>query len=208
MTEVSQSRVLGLRVFEEQPWESESNLRALLIEAPHALEHGLRVIDAVQEPAESCRFDLLALDKSGLLVLVETAVQNADALFLRALDHYRWTIEHLDMLARLHRQHSLDAGRPPRLLLAMPEIPPELEARSAQLTGINITLVEVRYLEAKGVRGLWARRRALAPPPVVADTTDEAPRATALTDEELRTLMDPLTTSSVPSRPLGTSGAG
>ena len=41
MTEVSQSRVLGLRVFQERPWESESSLRALLIEAPHALEHGL-----------------------------------------------------------------------------------------------------------------------------------------------------------------------
>jgi hypothetical protein len=208
MAEISQSRVLGLRVFETRSWESEDNLRALLIEAPHALEHGLRVIDAVLDPADSCRFDLLALDKSGLLVLVETAVQNADALFLRALDHYRWTIEHLDLLVRLHRQHSLDAGRPPRLLLAMPEIPLELKARSAQLTGINITLVEVRYLEAKGVRGLWARRLALAPPPVVADTTDEAPRATALTDEELRTLMNPLTTSSVPSRPLGAAGAG
>ena len=207
MTEVSQSRMLGLRVFEEQPWESESNLRSLLIEAPHALEHGLRVIDAVQEPAESCRFDLLALDKSGLLVLVETAVENADALFLRALDHYRWTIEHLDMLVRLHRQHPLDAGRPPRLLLAMPEIPPELKARSAQLTGINITLVELRYLEAKGVRGLWARRVALAPPPVAAATADEASFATALTNEELHTLMDPLTTSSA-SRPTGTSGAG
>ncbi len=186
---------------------SESNLRTLLIEAPHALEHGLRVIDAVQEPADSCRFDLLALDKSGLLVLVETAVRNADALFLRALDHYRWTIEHLDMLARLHRQHSLDAGRPPRLLLAMPEIPPELEARSAQLTGVDVTLVEVRYLDAEGVRGLWARRLALAPPPVPVDTTDDGSLAAALTDEELHTLMDPLTASSA-SRLPGTSGAG
>ena len=203
MAELSQSRVLGLRVFHEQPWESESNVRALLMEAPHALEQGLRFIDAVQEPADSCRFDLLALDESRRLVLVETAVRNADALFLRALDHYRWTSEHLDMLVRLHRQHGLEADRPPRLLLVMPEIPPELEARSAQLTGVDVTLVELRYLEAKEVRGLWARKLAPAPPPVAVAKTDDGPRAAALTDEELHTLMNPLTTSSA-SRSSGT----
>ena len=92
MSESSAARVVGLLTFQEQSLESEGQLRSLLLDAPHALEQGLHLIDAVLDPSRSLCFDLLAIDRSRRLVLVESLARDPDALLLRAPDHCTWTV--------------------------------------------------------------------------------------------------------------------
>ena len=123
MSDHDSARSLEMQVFQERDFGGDAALRALLLGFPRALEPGLQILEAVGKVSPSARFDILAMDRSRRLVLVEAAVRDADALLLRSLDHYAWALENLDRLPRAHPQDEAPAGAAPRLLLAMPEIP-------------------------------------------------------------------------------------
>lgn len=188
------ARSLETHVFQERDFGGDAALRLLLLDFPGALEPGLQILDAVGKASPSARFDILALDRSRRLVLVEAAAQDADALFLRSLDHYAWTLENLELVHRMHPEHAISAAPAPRILLAMPEIPERLRARTRLLRDLDVMLVEIHLLETEGARGLWGREvaRYVAEGAPASGAEDEHPTAD-LEEEELRALMDPLT---------------
>ena len=183
MNKAETSRPCGVHVFQERGFEGDEELRSVLLESPGALEPGLEIIDAAVGP--STRFDVVAIDRVRQLVLVEAAAQDADALLLRSLDHYAWALDNLALFHRTHAHHEARAAGAPRLLLAMPEISERLQALARLLPDLDLTLVEVRLLEAEGFRGIWARR-------VSADRAEDEKQIPHLEEDELRELMDPL----------------
>ena len=84
MNKAGTSRPCGVHVFQERGFEGDEELRSVLLESPGALEPGLEIIDTAVGP--STRFDVVAIDRVGQLVLVEgPTAGGAGASLLRPL---------------------------------------------------------------------------------------------------------------------------
>ena len=85
-----------------------------------ALEAGLEVLDA-GVPCESCgEIDLLAIDGSHRMAIVDLDTGSDDRLLLRGLAHLDWMVRNVPGLRRLYQGRAIDFSLRPRLFLVTP----------------------------------------------------------------------------------------
>jgi hypothetical protein len=123
-------------------------LATIVLESLAALGDGLRVVDA-KIPCQPCgEVDLLAVDRSGKLAIVdfETAIVN-DGLLIRGLGHFDWILRHLPNVQRMYPSAGVDFSLPPRLVLLAPQFSPLLRRVVRQITRPHLDCVRYHTVE-------------------------------------------------------------
>ena len=141
--------------FSRLPLDDDLRLRDLLVESVGNFEPELRVVGGLLPIGGTRTLDLVGVDGQSRLALLEVRCQERPEWILEILDHYDWACLHIDEVARLYPQHSIDAARRPRLIVVTAAFSEEFRRRVMYLEGAPVELVEYRYLEVNGVRGLY-----------------------------------------------------
>jgi Holliday junction resolvase-like predicted endonuclease len=110
-------------------------LRVTLVEYPDALESGLRVLGAAIPCNPYGEIDVLALDRSNQLVIVEVLTTLGDELFLPGISHVDWVARNRANVQRMYPTRAIDLARLPRLILVAPRFSPLTRSAIRQLTG-------------------------------------------------------------------------
>lgn len=119
-----------------------------------ALEEGLRTIDA-QIPCHPCgEIDLLAIDRTSKLTIIDFDTTLNDGLLLRGLGHFDWIVRNTQNVQRMCPAHSVDASLPPRLILLAPQFSPLLRRVMRQLTYPQIQWVRYHAVETPAGPGI------------------------------------------------------
>jgi hypothetical protein len=142
------------------------NLEHLVAENIEGIEPGLRVIDS-RVCLGHAAIDLIALDASESLVLIALDFLADEALLLRGMDAYSWSLEYPDTLRRLYPMANVSSTRPPRLLFVVERLSDAFVRRIKQLSFLEIDCLEFRHLEVNGASAVYfdlvARLRRAAP---------------------------------------------
>ena len=127
-------------------------LQALVVEHVESLEAGLRILDERVLLGEGA-VDLVALDGDGRLVLIAVALVADDAMMLRMLEAFAWSLEYPDAVGRLYAV-SPDAVLP-RVMFVSERFSDAFLRKVKHLQMPSIGCLEFRSLEVDGVAGLY-----------------------------------------------------
>jgi hypothetical protein len=119
-----------------------------------ALEEGLRTIDA-KIPCHPCgEIDLLAVDRTSKLTIIDFDTTLNDGLLLRGLGHFDWIVRNTPNVQRMCPAQSVDSSLPPRLILLAPQFSPLLRRVMRQLTRPQIQWVRYHAVETPAGPGI------------------------------------------------------
>ena len=136
----------------------ERTLEELLLQDPEVLEEGMCVLDH-QVATDSGPLDILAVDGSGVLSLVELKIAESDDMLFQALRYYDWVYTNIGFLASHYARDDVEISdaETPRIILVAPSFSDTLK-RIVRYIRPNIDLFEYEYLEApSGDRILYCR---------------------------------------------------
>jgi hypothetical protein len=135
-----------------------AELIATLKRSGGALEWNLRVID-IGVPCVPCgEIDLVALDASNQLTIIDVDCSGAEGLLLRGLSHADWCVRNAAILHRLYRGLPVDFARPPRVLLVAPRFPPAVTSAIGRFSGLDITCIRCLNVDVSGRPGILFER--------------------------------------------------
>jgi len=113
-----------------------------------ALEEGLRTID-VRVPCHPCgEIDVLAVDRTGRLTIIDFEATVNDGLLLRGLGHVDWIGRNGPGVQRMCPTHGVDFSLSPRLILLAPQFSAPLRRAIRLLTRPQIHWVRYHAVEA------------------------------------------------------------
>jgi len=123
---------------------------AILPDLAGGLEDGLRVIDA-HLPCQPCgEIDLLAMDRTGQLTIIDFETTVGDGLLLRGIGHFDWVARNLPIVQRLYQAHAVNFSLPTRLFLLAPQFSPSLRRVIRHIIRPQIHWVRYHPVEASG----------------------------------------------------------
>ena len=118
------------------------------------VESGLRVIDE-NVPGDECGIiDLLAVDSSGQLCIIDVDTATDEALLLRAMGHFDWAVRNLLHLGRLYRAHGVNFALHPRLVLISPDFSTAVRRAARHFNGGHIDLFRYHAFALPGATGV------------------------------------------------------
>ena len=132
-----------------------NRLVALLREFQGVLEQGLRVIDVFLPCHPYGEIDLLALDQSNQITIIDFDTALNDALVLRGLAHCEWLAHNIPNVRRMHSGQTLNLSDPPRLFLLAPRFSPLIVSAARQLIHSQINWVRYQLFDAGGATGIF-----------------------------------------------------
>jgi hypothetical protein len=135
-----------------------AELIATLKQSGGALEWNLRVIDTGVPCVPCGEIDLVALDASNQLTIIDVDCSGAEGLLLRGLSHADWCVQNAAILHRLYRELPVDFARPPRLLLVAPRFSPAVTSAIRRFTGLDITCMRCLAVDISGRPGILFER--------------------------------------------------
>ena len=113
-----------------------------------ALEDGLRTID-VKVPCHPCgEIDVLAVDRTGKLTIIDFEPTVNDGLLLRGLGHVDWIGRNGPGVQRMCPAPGIDFSLSPRLILLAPQFSPQLRRAMRLLSRPQIQWVRYHAVEA------------------------------------------------------------
>lgn len=119
-----------------------------------ALEEGLRTIDA-KIPCHPCgEIDLLAVDRTSKLTIIDFDTTLNDGLLLRGLGHFDWIVRNTQNVQRMCPAQGVDSSLPPRLILLAPQFSPLLRRVMRQFTRPQIQWVRYHAVETPAGPGI------------------------------------------------------
>ena len=107
---------------------TEKELEGAVRQAPTLIEEGLSFVDH-QRQTERGPLDVLFVDSDGALVLAELKVKESDEMLMQGLDYYDYIAAHIEGIAAVYKDHSIDVNRRPRLMLIAPSFSQRLLSR-------------------------------------------------------------------------------
>lgn len=121
-------------------------LAVALTESHDALGERLNVIDAGITCGACGEIDLLAMDATNRLAIIDVDTNRSDGLLVRGLSQIGWMTRSTGLLRRMYQGRMIDFSRPPRLFLVGPRF-------SALLTSAvgQIAQTEIRCFRYYGV---------------------------------------------------------
>jgi hypothetical protein len=129
-------------------------LGIILMEFDGALEEGLRAIDA-KIPCHPCgEIDLLAVDHTSHLAIIDFETTCNDGLLLRGMSHFEWIVHNMPNVQRMYRGQAVNFSLPPRLFLLAPQFSPMLRSAARQITRPQIRWVKYHTVEIAGGPGI------------------------------------------------------
>jgi hypothetical protein len=123
-----------------------------------ALEEGLRVIDASVPCHPAGEIDLLALDRTNQLTIIDLDTAANDGLLLRGMGHLDWLIHNIPNVQRMHVAQTIHSPAQPRLFLLAPQFSHLFRCAVNHITDRRIVLVRYHVVEVSGTLGVFFER--------------------------------------------------
>ena len=153
---VSRRRLSGERLpihTARRPGRDPETVKRTILEDPGKVEKGLFALDAHLRAGNGGLIDLLAVDGSGALVVLEIDRAGEDDLLRRALEHQGWVGSQIHFLRKLYGPERVHPFREPRAVLLAPQFSPAFVAKVAELP-VPITPLVFRIDSAGGKSSL------------------------------------------------------
>lgn len=138
-----------------------SRFIAILREFLGSLEEGLRVIDVFLPCHPFGEIDLLALDRSNQLTIIDFDNVANDGLVIRGLAHCEWLVQNLPNVRRMHSGQTLQLAGPPRLFLLAPAFSALMTNAARQLIQPRIHRVRYQIFDAGATMGVFFEEEGL-----------------------------------------------
>jgi hypothetical protein len=119
-----------------------------------ALETGLRTIDA-RIPCDPCgEIDVLAVDRTSRVTIIDFDTTANDGLLLRGLGHFDWALRNAQTIQRMCPAETIDFALPPKLVLLAPQFSALLRRVMRQFTFPQIQWVRYHTVDTPGGVGI------------------------------------------------------
>ena len=119
-----------------------------------ALEDGLRTI-ATRISCHPCgEIDVLAVERTRKLTIIDFDTTLNDGLLLRGLGHFDWVVRNVQNIQRMCPDHAIDSALPPRLVLLAPQFSAVLRRVMRQLTHPQIQWFRYHTVDTPGGVGI------------------------------------------------------
>jgi hypothetical protein len=129
-------------------------LAAALKSMDDALETGLRVID-FEIPCVPCgEIDVLAIDRTNQLAIIDFELNDGDDILARGLGHFDWMVANLPNVRRMFRGQAINFSLEPRLFLLAPRFSSRLRCVARQIQRPRIDWVRYTCVEVAGQSGI------------------------------------------------------
>jgi RecB family endonuclease NucS len=125
-------------------------LVATLKEFSGALEDRLRVIDTGIPCDPFGEVDLLGVDRSNQLVIIDVETSPSEALLVRGVNHVDWIARNIAIVRRMYQGSVINFSAPPRLVLVAPQFSSSIRSAVRQMTGRQIECVRYHGADASG----------------------------------------------------------
>jgi hypothetical protein len=133
-------------------------LAAVLRELHGGIEEGLRVIDSYIPCHPYGEIDLLALDRSNQLTIIDFDTTSNDGLLLRGISHFDWTLHNLFNVRRMYAGETINLLAQPRLFLLAPQFSPLLTSVARHIGPPQIEWIRYHVVSASGALGVLFER--------------------------------------------------
>ena len=119
-----------------------------------ALEDGLRTIDAKIQCHPCGEIDVLAVDRTNKLTIIDFDTTVNDGLLVRGLGHFDWVVRNTQNVQRMFPAQTIDSALPPRLVLLAPQFSAVLRRVMRQFTHPQIQWVRYHTVDTPGGVGI------------------------------------------------------
>jgi hypothetical protein len=133
---------------------AKDRLVSLLRHSPGALAEELRVIDIFVSCHPHSDIDLLALDRSNQLTVIDIETSFNDALLLRGLGHCDWLQNNIRNIRRMYPGETIALPSQPPLFLVAPRFSSMALSAARQLTQSQIHWVRYQAFDTGGSTGI------------------------------------------------------
>jgi hypothetical protein len=133
---------------------AKDRLVSLLRESPGALAEQLRVIDIFVSCHPHSDLDLLALDRSNQLTVIDVDTSLNDALLLRGLGHCDWLQNNIRNIRRMYPGETIALPPQPQIFLVAPRFSSMAMNAARQLTQSQIHWVRYQTFDTGGSTGI------------------------------------------------------
>ncbi len=116
-------------------------LLSLVCKGVGALEEGLRVVDASVDLEVGGTLDLVAVDRSNRLVIIDVEPAANDGLLLRGVCHLDWFARNVEITRRMYSGYGIDFASAPRVFLLAPRFSPAVLCASRRLAPLAISCI-------------------------------------------------------------------
>jgi hypothetical protein len=137
---------------------AKDRLVSLLKETPGALAEQLRVIDIFVSCHPHSDIDLLALDRSNQLTVIDVDTSLNDALVLRGLGHCDWLQNNIRNIRRMYPGETIALPAQAQMFLVAPRFSPMAMNAARQLSQFQIHWVRYQTFETGGGTGISFER--------------------------------------------------
>jgi len=117
-------------------------LVSLLHEQPEALKEGLKVIDADLPCETPGNVELVALDTTNRLVVIDVEDKPNDSLLLRGMAHLDWVVGNAALLRRIYREQPINYSLQPQLFLVAPDFSPLFRFAIRHMRSLQIQCIK------------------------------------------------------------------
>ena len=117
-------------------------LVSLLHEQPEALKEGLKVIDADLPCETPGNVELLGLDTTSRLVVIDVEDKPNDSLLLRGMAHLDWVVGNTALLRRIYREQLINFSLQPQLFLVAPDFSPLFRFAIRHMRSLQIQCIK------------------------------------------------------------------
>jgi len=141
-------------VLRSVPAPDREQVVSLLKDNPALLEEGLRMIDVNLPVVPGAPIDLLALDSSCRLVVVDIDTSTRDSLLVRGIYHIGWLVGNVPLLRRMYRTLLIDYDVNPRVFLVAPDYSNPHRSATSWISTPEIKCFKYRTVVLRGVAGI------------------------------------------------------
>ena len=130
-------------------------LVSLLRQETAALEEGMKTIDANIPCETSGNIELLALDCTNQLTIIDLDDSSNDGLLLRGIGHFDWIVRNIPTIRRMYQGQVINFSLQPRLFLVAPEFSPLSRCVTRHIRSLQIDCLKYHTVALPGGAGIF-----------------------------------------------------
>jgi hypothetical protein len=152
------SRRAGILPLRSYASLTRQDLAAMLPDVEGTLEQGLHAIDRDIPCHPLDEIDLLAVDRTNQLVIVDFDIASNDGLLLRGLGHLDWIVHNIAGLRRMYPGLAINFSALPRIFLLAPQFSAGVHGAARHLSRPQIVWIRYLVVEAGTQTGILFER--------------------------------------------------
>ena len=122
------------------------NIVKKILESPHEVESELKILDKDVNIADYGSIDMVGMDGSKRLVLIEIGLDESPQILLDALGRFDWLVRNEGIVRRLYASSDVDWSKPPRVFVMVPHLSDSFLRIVSHLSRLDLHLFEYSYV--------------------------------------------------------------